>query len=194
MKFDPRLPRVSPQRRERERDPGERNETTGRAGGGVRGTHGEVARPLPGIVQGCTERVPRQRTNGRLDQAEHTGTSPGWHRPGLHQRGGGKGTCPLATNERTTGRGWGKGNIDVGPRTDPQRTPNDGSIGAQGPPTGPHRLSGPAGGPTRRSQCLTLQLERADGIARATRRRQAGERTKGPNGDCGERAGELVAG
>ena len=51
-----------------------------------------------------------------------------------------------------------------------------GRSGAQGPPTGPHRTSGPAGGPTRRSQCLTLQLERANGIARATHRRQASGR------------------
>ena len=45
-----------------------------------------------------------------VDQGEHTGTSRVWHRTGLHQRGRGKGTCPPTTNERTTGRGWIKGN------------------------------------------------------------------------------------
>ena len=48
--------------------PSERNETAGRAGDGVRGTHGEVW-PLPGIVQDFTngegekERVPRKQAS-----------------------------------------------------------------------------------------------------------------------------------
>ena len=79
-KFDPRLPRLLTQRRERERVPGERNKTTGRAGGGVRGTHGEVCPFLASF---------------RVRAA---------------QQGGGKGTCPPTTNERTTGRGWIKAN------------------------------------------------------------------------------------
>ena len=64
----------------------------------------------------------------------------------------------------------------MGPRTDPQRTPNDGSIGAQGPPDRPASNIWASRRAERRSQCLTLQLERADGIALATRRRQASGR------------------